>query len=444
MIQTRKKTKLIPLISAFVIIAAVLSLVQTGMLSVLILLVFLILISAKTLPDYFEIGDRRSLAFYLVLALIFRAVLMFVIDVGDLYHFFGGDTVTYHIWGTLIAETWQRDGFGGLGKIQEMVTSGVGMHPGWYYLVGILYSVYGSHIMVPAVFNIFFSLLTGVLIYRLSFLLFADRKVSKTACIITLFTPSYIMWSSAAFKDPICILLLVGTLYQCVRIEKKFSLQSMLMISFMLTGLYLVRFYLLYVMILVMVTYFMFMRIRKLFYNIATLGILIIGMTLSLKLVGTSETAIVERGSSYSAFETLNEQRQGAAYNAQSAFETDADISTPTGALEFLPTGILYFMFAPFPWTIRNFRQAIAGGEMFLWILLFPSFIKGIKIALKSKIQPVKALFVYCAVTTLFFSLVSGNIGTLYRLKMQVFVIFFIFISLGLATRKRKHVVIST
>ena len=62
--------------------------------------------------------------------------------------------------------------------------------------------------------------------------------------------------------------------------------------------------------------------------------------------------------------ERLQTTREDQAMWGQSGFGQEYDVSTPTGALSALPTGLVYLLFAPFPWAVSGLRQAlVAAGD---------------------------------------------------------------------------------
>jgi hypothetical protein len=63
---------------------------------------------------------------------------------------------------------------------------------------------------------------------------------------------------------------------------------------------------------------------------------------------------------------------------AESGFASAADVSTVGGILTVLPVGVANILFAPFPWTIANLRQALALPDVLMWYALVPALIRGI------------------------------------------------------------------
>ena len=91
---------------------------------------------------------------------------------------------------------------------------------------------------------------------------------------------------------------------------------------------------------------------------------LIVGLALTY--LGVLQTA----GTDFEKFgnlERVQSKPQDLATSAESGFGEDLDVSTTGGAIAALPIGFSYLMFAPFPWQVSSFRQAITLPEMLVW-----------------------------------------------------------------------------
>jgi hypothetical protein len=115
-----------------------------------------------------------------------------------------------------------------------------------------------------------------------------------------------------------------------------------------------------------------------------------------------------------------------------SGFGADVDISDPQAALAFLPIGVLYVLFAPFPWMIGNLRQLITLPELMVWWLLVPIMVRGYWFAFRHRLRESFPITVFAVSLTLAYALYQSNVGTAYRQRAQLFVFFFVFISIGL------------
>jgi hypothetical protein len=121
---------------------------------------------------------------------------------------------------------------------------------------------------------------------------------------------------------------------------------------------------------------------------------------------------------------------------SSSGYGADVDISDPQAALGFLPVGVVYVLFAPFPWMMGNLRQLITLPEQIAWWLLVPIMLKGYWFAFRHRLRESFPTTVFSIGLTLAYALYQSNVGTAYRQRAQLFVFFFVFISIGLEVRR--------
>jgi hypothetical protein len=136
------------------------------------------------------------------------------------------------------------------------------------------------------------------------------------------------------------------------------------------------------------------------------------------------------------------EKVQEARYDAQranSGFGKEVDVSTTSGALSALPLGLLYVLFAPFPWQFGSLQQAFTLPEMLVWWASFPLLLIGMKYSIKHKLRDTAPVFMFTILTTLVYSLFQGNVGTAYRQRAQLLIFYFIFIAVGFVVMKEKR-----
>jgi len=122
----------------------------------------------------------------------------------------------------------------------------------------------------------------------------------------------------------------------------------------------------------------------------------------------------------------LDQQR-----SAESGFGQDVDIDTTEGALWIVPIGLLYLLFAPFPWQLASLRQIITLPEMIIWWISFPLLVLGLWYAVKHRLREVSPIVMFTTMLTLVYSVFQGNVGTAYRQRSQLLVFYFIFVAVG-------------
>jgi cation transport ATPase len=141
----------------------------------------------------------------------------------------------------------------------------------------------------------------------------------------------------------------------------------------------------------------------------------------------------------YGNLERVQVSRQDLASSAQSGFGRDVDVSTTSGALSAMPLGLVYLLFAPFPWQLGSLRQSLTIPEMVIWWSAFPLLILGAWFSLKHRLRQMSPIFIFTTMLTLAYSVFQGNVGTAYRQRAQLLVFYFIFVAVGLVLVKEKR-----
>jgi hypothetical protein len=165
----------------------------------------------------------------------------------------------------------------------------------------------------------------------------------------------------------------------------------------------------------------------------------IAALGLSLTYFGVLRTASVQI-EDYANLETVQRSRQDLAASAQSGFGQDVDVSTTAGALGVIPLGLVYLLFAPFPWQMASLRQSITLPEMLLWWGSFPLLVLGGWFTLKYRLRQALPIILFTTLLTLAYSIFQGNVGTAYRQRSQLLVFYFIFVAVGyIVLRERRE-----
>jgi hypothetical protein len=124
---------------------------------------------------------------------------------------------------------------------------------------------------------------------------------------------------------------------------------------------------------------------------------------------------------------------------AGSGFGSSADVSTVSGVISVLPTGVLYLLFAPFPWTVTSLRQALALPDILLWYALVPFLIRGV-VSARNRLRETMPILVFTTALTLAYGAFLGNAGTAYRQRTQIMMFYFLFVADGIHSRGRREV----
>ena len=101
--------------------------------------------------------------------------------------------------------------------------------------------------------------------------------------------------------------------------------------------------------------------------------------------------------------------------------------------------GLVYLVFAPFPWSVSGLRQALVLPETLVWYALMPAFVRGLSFGLRRHFRTILPIVVFAVSLTLAYALMQGNIGTAYRQRTQITMFFFIFMAVGVVEKRRQR-----
>src|SRR6185436_7957917 len=109
--------------------------------------------------------------------------------------------------------------------------------------------------------------------------------------------------------------------------------------------------------------------------------------------------------------------------------------------LSTIPMGLLYLLFAPFPWQLASLRQSITLPEMIVWWASFPLLMLGSWYSIRYRLRQISPILIFTIMLSLAYSVFQGNVGTAYRQRAQLLVFYFIFAAVGyvLVIEKREE-----
>jgi len=141
----------------------------------------------------------------------------------------------------------------------------------------------------------------------------------------------------------------------------------------------------------------------------------------------------------YGSLQQVQRSRLDAATSAKSGFGKDVDVSSTAGALSTIPVGLLYLLFAPFPWQLASLRQSITLPEMVVWWASFPLLVLGLWFSIKYRLRMISPILIFMVMLSLAYSIFQGNVGTAYRQRAQLLVFYFIFVAVGFVLMLEKR-----
>jgi hypothetical protein len=365
-------------------------------------------------------SERRAISQLLLTGFALRMAAATMFEVFPSTRMFHEDADGYQWVGGMLAHMWWGSG--------PPIAIPHVQNQGYFYLAGIADYIVGGFSAGAPFLNCVFGTLTIFFVYRLARRFF-HVLVARRAAALCAYIPSLILWSAVAAKDTVMTLLVVVCLSYCVELKRNFSPINLLFTVLPIAACQPIRFYMVYFLSFSVVVSLFLERGGKLVTAMPKQLLIIAGGVALLILVGVFGSA--QAGLEEATLERVSQFRAGMAATANSGFAHDVDVSTPGGALLFMPYGITMLLFAPFPWQLTSMRAAFALPEMLVWWSMVPALWKGLKFVLRYRLTTCSPILIFAVTLTCVYSLMHGNIGSGFRQRAQIFVFLFIFASLG-------------
>ncbi len=341
---------------------------------------------------------------------------------------FWGDSATYDEGGWLLSLQWN-----GLGILNPYYSSKVS---GWgfFYLIAAIYWVFGHNQLLAQFVNGTIGALTVVVIYGIAKDLF-DAEVARWAARFMAFFPQMVFWSGAIYKDPAIMLCIALCMHAVLKLSTAFTARSIAMFLGASLALMSLRFYVFYFVAFATVGTFVLAQRRGALRSIGSYVVLVGIFVAAFTFAARQET--IEQQRSYFTLERLQITRSDQAMWGRSAYVPKADVSTTGGALAILPVGLVYLLFAPFPWSVSGLRQILTVPETLVWYALWPALIRGLVYTVRHRFRYALPILVFAASLTCAYAVFQGNVGTAYRQRTQVTMFYFILMAAGLVQKRR-------
>jgi 4-amino-4-deoxy-L-arabinose transferase-like glycosyltransferase len=342
---------------------------------------------------------------------------------------FWGDSSTYDGGGYLLARSWA-----GELVVNPYLKSVSGY--GFYYFVGAIYYVFGRNQLLVQFVNGTLGSLTVLVIYVIARSLFG-APVAKWAARFMAFFPQMVFWSGALYKDTAIMLCIAVCMYAVLRLRENLSTRNFALFIAGALSLITLRFYVFYFVAFATLGTFVFSQRRGLLGSLFSQVLLVGAFLGAFSFVASRE--VVEEHVAYFDLKQIQEARSDQAMQARSAFGAERDVSSTEGAIRALPGGLVFLLFAPFPWAITGLRQLLTLPETLVWYALMPAFATGLAYTMRYRVRACLPILVFTASLTTAYAVFQGNIGTAYRQRTQITMFFFIFMGVGIEERKRQR-----
>ncbi|MEM7411666.1 MAG: glycosyltransferase family 39 protein [Myxococcota bacterium] len=363
--------------------------------------------------------DEAQALFALVAAAVgVRLIVATVIATLAPENFFSLDQRRYEWLGEAMARAWA-----GEGSLPENIHA----KPGYYVWNALVYSAVG---FVPLAVTFSNAAIAGgsvVLVYRIARDL-ADVRAARIAAGLAAFFPSLVLWSSLNLKDAAAIVTLLLVVRGTQRLQQRPSAGALVQLCVGVALLSQLRDYLVWIVLAGAAVGLVLPRLRS------VPALLLVAATLAgVALTGAAGLQSEQMPSL--RFDLLEQHRRNLAVGG-SAYHGDADVSSPLAALRFLPVGLGYFLFAPAPWQLWNARQWMTLPEMLAWYALLPQIGFGLRGLWQRREAACLPLLAIAVLITVAYALVEANLGTAYRHRAQVLVLYLTIAAIGVARER--------
>jgi hypothetical protein len=381
-------------------------------------------------------NDRQFLTRLFVAALLVRMTIGTMIHVFRMQEFFGGDATTYDEFGYLLSQVWLGD----LDYASFKALLGPLLERNWgmVYLVSGIYTLTGRNMLAVQFFNSVIGAATVPIIFLCAYHIFQNLRVARLSALLTAFFPSMVLWSSQGLKDGPIVFLLALSMLATLKLGERLSVRHFALLACALLAILTLRFYVFYMSVAAVVGAFAIGMRRQSTQSLTRQFLVMMGIGLVLTYFGVLRTASSQLDT-FADLDRIQLSRANLANAAQSGFGRDIDVSTTSGALTAIPVGMVYLLFAPFPWQLANLRQGITLPEMLVWWGSFPLLALGIYFTLKYRLRQALPILIFTTMLTLAYSIFQGNVGTAYRQRAQILVFYFIFVAVGYVLMKERQ-----
>jgi len=279
--------------------------------------------------------------------------------------------------------------------------------------------------------------LVPVYVYWFTRALDAPDGVARRAGWLVTLSPAFVFWSGSLYKEGLTLLFLSVAAYHTLRLQSGWKGRSVSILALCVIALWGVRSYLAILLALAVVLSLLWGRMPRtgqsrgvpVFVRQAAVMSVFAGVIVSVGLSVRTEQVLLE--SDEGVLVNLDVRRAGSAKEAKSGYLQEASVATPEEALQYFPVGLLYFLTVPFPWQLGAIRQNLIIPENVFWLGLYPLMVLGIRRALKSNRPGTVFLLLMTAGMCVVYALLAANVGTAYRMRSQVWLLWAPFAAWG-------------
>lgn len=437
------------LFSALIIISAFFDLnLALGLIfsSVLTAILFFVIFKLKN-------KDKNIFILFLIVFVFHLLMVLFIYYTGFRPSGGGADFENYHNNATLIAERFKGGNF-----------SLKGTYSNHYYplLIGIIYTLTASKIIIGQVFSAWLAAFSVILLYFLILEIGGSKKSAFIAGLFMSFYPSYMYFGSLLLKDTVVVPLVLLSLILAIQIMKKFDGLKFLLFFIFVTSLTHFRFYVGFALIFsFIISWFILSNLK--FAERFILGLAIIAILgFSPQIAGFKEYYGSDLFFHYLNTKTVKQYREvvyaplvvtevsesqgGNNSNTVkeksgtgSSFVVPSGVNDPVIFAKNYAVSFNYSFLGPFPWQLKYLRHLYFLADTVPFYILFAGFVYWLfvmiknngfmKFILNNKFCLTLLLFSIMALGAL--SILINNFGIIARIRIPMYIVLLAVFSLS-------------
>lgn len=301
------------------------------------------------------------------------------------------------------------------------------------FFLSIIYGVFGFIPMLAQFINVFISLFSVILIYKIVMEVFENESIATLASILILFYPSFIAFTSFILRDALMMFLMVSLLFVFVRLYKGNSrirnVFFFLIILALIGALRNQNLYLYSVFFLSFVLYLILKSSRPKWMKITILFFLISGLVAFLSFNQEMFFSVL----------TYPFRAQPLRVEGGSAYLTEMQYDSLLNTLIALPIRFIYFTYGPFLWLVYSPSMVLSAVEGMIILVstwLTWHYFRRKKLVINHKLQVL--LISFCITGLMANAMVDSNFGTAVRHRVDYVIFLLIFASASLQSYKFK------
>ncbi len=342
---------------------------------------------------------------------------------------FAPDQHAYERMGAAIASA-----LAGQSAFPGAIAEGVQVAFPWMNALAI--TAFGNANEVMPMINLFLSVWVAVPAYHLGLLLVrGNHGVARWTAGLATFFPSLMLWSVLNIRESPTIFLVVICVFLFARFQIKASLWDLMGAIVCLLLIMLFRQYIMALVAAGAGAGVLMGKSRSPARSLLLGSVVLMAFAFAAQRLGLAGNLADDR-----SLETLQYLRQDMARGAGSAYGAGADVSTVGGAASFLPVGLAYFLFAPFPWEVSSSLEMITLPETLVWYTIIPFTFWGLWLSIRHDLRRFTVPLATLITVTFAYALVEGNVGTAYRHRAQILPLIFLFSAIGIRDVWALHV----